>query len=59
MLLADIKEKANSFVVMADAPGVNKEDIKITSEEGLLKIETPERKLDILEEGEKFVSIKE
>lgn len=55
LLLADIKETTNGFVVLADVPGVKKEDIKITFEEGVLKIETPERDLDTLEEGEKLL----
>lgn len=54
-LTADVKETANSFVVLADVPGIKKEDIKITFEEGVLKIETPERDLDTLAEGEKFL----
>ncbi len=55
LLLADIKETSTSFVVVADVPGVKKEDIKITFEEGVLKVETPERDLDTLAEGEKFL----
>lgn len=55
LLLADIKETTTSFVVSSDVPGVNKEDIKITFEEGVLKIETPERDLDSVAEGEKLL----
>jgi HSP20 family protein len=55
LLLADIKETANSYVILADVPGVKKEDIKITFEDEVLKVETPERDLDKLEEGEKFL----
>lgn len=55
LLLADIKETTTSFVVSSDVPGVNKEDIKITFEEGILKIETPERDLDSVTEGEKLL----
>lgn len=55
LLLADIKETTTSFVVSSDVPGVNKEDIKITFEEGILKIETPERDLDSVNEGEKLL----
>lgn len=55
LLTADIKETANSFVVLADIPGVKKEDISITFDDGILKIETPERDIDVLGEGEKFL----
>lgn len=55
LLLADVKETTNGFVILADAPGVKKEDIKITFEEGVLKIETPERDIDSLAEGERFL----
>jgi len=55
LLLADIKETANGYVVLADIPGIKKEDIKITFEDEVLKVETPERDLDKLEDGEKFL----
>lgn len=55
LLLADIKETTNGYVVLADVPGIKKEDIKITFEDERLKIEIPERDLDKLEEGEKFL----
>lgn len=55
LLTADIKETNTSFIVYSDVPGIKKEDIKITFEDGVLKIETPERDLDKLEEGEKFL----
>lgn len=55
LLTADIKETNTSFIVYSDIPGVKKEDIKITFEDGVLKIESPERDLDKLEEGEKFL----
>lgn len=55
VLLADVKETNSSFVVLADVPGIKKEDIQITFEDGVLKIETPERDLDALNEGEKFL----
>jgi HSP20 family protein len=55
VLLADIKETPTSFFVISDIPGVKKEDIKITFEEGILRIETPERDLNNLAEGEKFL----
>lgn len=55
VLLADVKETATGFIVLADVPGIKKEDIKITFEDNVLKIETPERDLDTLAEGEKFL----
>lgn len=55
LLLADVRETSNSFVILADVPGVSKEDIKITFENNVLKIETPERDLDTLAEGEKLL----
>lgn len=55
LLLADVKETPTSFIVLSDVPGVNKEDIKITFEDNVLKIETPERDLDTVAEGEKLL----
>lgn len=54
-LLADVIENENGFRVVADVPGVNKSDIKITFEEDILKIETPERSIKNLVEGEKII----
>lgn len=55
LLVADIKETPTSFVVSTDVPGINKEDIKITFEDSILKIETPERDLDTVGDGEKLL----
>lgn len=55
LLTADVKETPTGFVVFADVPGIKKEDIKITFDDGVLKIETPERDLDAVNEGEKFL----
>ena len=55
LLLSDIKETTNGFIISADVPGVNKESIKITFDDNELKIEVPERDLDKLEDGENFL----
>lgn len=56
-LSADVRETINSFIILADVPGVKKEEIQITFEEGVLKIETPERNFKEMAEGEKILVI--
>lgn len=57
VLLADVKETNTGFIVLTDVPGIKKEEIKITFEDNVLRIETPERDLDTLTEGEKFLLV--
>lgn len=37
----DIKDKEDKYVVKADIPGVNKEDIKSKLEDGVLCVDSP------------------
>lgn len=50
---ADIEETENAFVVKAEIPGVKKEDVKATVEDGILSIRG-ERKMEKEESGKKF-----
>ena len=52
----DIKEEDDRYVLHADIPGVNPEDIEITMENGVLSIHG-ERKLEAKEERENFKRI--
>ena len=47
----DISEENDRFVICADVPGVNPDDIEITMEKGVLTIKG-ERKLETKEEGQ-------
>ena len=49
----DVKEDAQAFYLSADLPGMNREDIKLELEEGLLNL-TAERKLAESAEGENW-----
>ncbi|HAR62205.1 MAG: Hsp20/alpha crystallin family protein [Candidatus Margulisiibacteriota bacterium] len=47
----DIKETPNSLLIEAELPGMEKKDIRITYEQGALKI-SGEKKMDTIEENE-------
>jgi HSP20 family protein len=49
----DVKEEKGKFVVKADLPGVNKEDVKVTVTDGVLTVEG-ERKHEKEEKGEGY-----
>jgi HSP20 family protein len=49
----DISETDTSYVLKAEIPGVNKEDVKVTIQDGLLGIQG-ERKQEKEEKGKKF-----
>lgn len=53
MPAVDIKEETDRFVLLADVPGVDPQDIEITMEKGVLTIKG-ERKLEGEEEREAF-----
>ena len=50
---ADISESDQEFLVRAELPGVRKEDVKITVEQGTITI-AGERRLDREEQGTKY-----
>ncbi|MDZ7828406.1 MAG: Hsp20/alpha crystallin family protein [Halofilum sp. (in: g-proteobacteria)] len=50
--VVDIKEEKDRFVLHADLPGVKREDIDITMEDGVLSIRGERRLEEIQEEGE-------
>lgn len=49
----DISETDNSYLVKAEIPGVNKDDVKVTIEDGMLTIQG-ERKQEQEEKGKKY-----
>lgn len=49
----DISETDKEFVIKAEIPGVKKEDVKVTIENGMLTIKG-ERKMEKEEKGKKF-----
>lgn len=49
----DIKEGENEFIVRTDLPGVRKEDISITMENGLLTISADRKSEEVQKEGER------
>jgi HSP20 family protein len=49
----DIKESENEFVVRTDLPGVRKEDISVTMENGLLTISAERKSEEVEKEGER------
>ena len=49
----DITEDGKEYLVKADLPGMKKEDVKVTVENGVLSI-TGERKSEKEEKGKKF-----
>lgn len=50
---ADIQETDNAYLIKAEIPGVKKEDVKVTVEDGVLTIRG-ERKAEREETGKKF-----
>jgi len=50
---ADITESDNAYLIKAEIPGVKKEDVKVTIQEGMLTMQG-ERKLEKEEKGKKF-----
>ncbi|MDX1610075.1 MAG: Hsp20/alpha crystallin family protein [Halofilum sp. (in: g-proteobacteria)] len=50
--VVDIREDKDQFVLHADLPGVKREDIDITMEEGVLSIRGERRLEEVKEEGE-------
>ena len=49
----DVQETTSEYLIKADLPEVNKEDVKVSLEEGVLAVEG-ERKLEKEETGKKF-----
>jgi len=49
----DVTENEKEYLITADAPGVKREDLKVTVEEGVLMI-SGERKSEKEEKGKKF-----
>ncbi|HET8701208.1 MAG TPA: Hsp20/alpha crystallin family protein [Nitrococcus sp.] len=47
----DIREEPNRFLVEADVPGVNPEDIEVTMENGILSIRGERKQESVSEEG--------
>lgn len=52
----DIKEEANRFVIYADLPGIDPQDIEVSMDNGILSIRG-ERKSEATEETERFSRI--
>lgn len=52
----DIKEEPNRFVILADIPGVDPNDIEIHMDKGILTIKG-ERKTEQREQGENFTRV--
>jgi HSP20 family protein len=50
---ADITESDNAYLIKAEIPGVKKEDVKVTIQDGMLTV-LGERKLEKEEKGMKF-----
>lgn len=50
---ADISETDSAYLIKADIPGVNKEDVKVTIQDGMLTIRG-ERKMEKEEKDKKF-----
>jgi len=50
---ADISETDNAYLIKAEIPGVKKEDVKVTIQDGMLTIQG-ERKMEKEEKGKKF-----
>jgi HSP20 family protein len=51
----DIKERENEYVVRTDLPGVRKEDINITLENGVLTITAERRNDEVEKQGEREI----
>lgn len=50
--VVDIREDSDKFVLHADLPGVKREDIDVTMEEGVLSIRGERRLEEVQEDGE-------
>lgn len=50
----DISEKNNSYIIKADLPGMDKRDISITIEKGMLKIEGVKKEENKKEQGKYY-----
>jgi len=50
---ADISETNKSYLIKAEIPGINKEDVKVTLQDGMLTIQG-ERKMEKEEKDKKF-----
>ncbi len=50
---ADISETDNAYLIKAEIPGVKKEDVKVTIQDGMLTMQG-ERKMEKEEKGKKF-----
>ena len=50
---ADIRETDTAYLIKAEIPGVNKEDVKVTLQDGMLTIQG-ERKMEKEEKDKKF-----
>jgi HSP20 family protein len=50
---ADITESDNAYLIKAEIPGVKKEDVKVTIQDGMLTMQG-ERKMEKEEKGKKF-----
>eukprot|EP00595_Chromulina_sp_UTEXLB2642_P000287 CAMPEP_0196762706 /NCGR_PEP_ID=MMETSP1095-20130614/2602_1 /TAXON_ID=96789 ORGANISM="Chromulina nebulosa, Strain UTEXLB2642" /NCGR_SAMPLE_ID=MMETSP1095 /ASSEMBLY_ACC=CAM_ASM_000446 /LENGTH=108 /DNA_ID=CAMNT_0042114303 /DNA_START=194 /DNA_END=520 /DNA_ORIENTATION=- len=50
----DIKESATSYNIIADLPGLTKQDVKISVHDGNVLVLEAERKQESKEEGDKF-----
>jgi HSP20 family protein len=51
----DLRESPEGYVVEADMPGFNKEDLNITLQEGVLTIEAERKEEEEKKEGENFI----
>jgi HSP20 family protein len=52
----DIKEEADRFVILADLPGVDPQDVEVLMDKGILSIKG-ERKSEVVEQSERFSRI--
>lgn len=52
----DIKEEADRFLILADLPGIDPEDVEVLMDKGILSIKG-ERKNEVVEQSERFSRI--
>lgn len=52
----DIKEEAERFLILADLPGIDPEDVEVLMDKGILSIKG-ERKSEVAEQSERFSRI--
>lgn len=55
LLAVDVHEDEKKYTVLADTPGVSKDNIKISFDKGQLSIDIEERKVKETNEGEKVI----